>query len=137
MYTAKIFDKSLVNGILRVQVEFNNGVESIFDSCTPSDEFGLKFWIKSRLTQLNSAPVIDATFPNGQVVDVSDPIVVPVVQTPEEIAADKWMKQYTKWVKSKTTLIDTGILTGNETKVAALKAKVQADYLPAYLDNIL
>ena len=137
MYTAKIENKSLDNGIYRVVVSFTDGVTVINDSCSPSDEFGLKFWIKSRLTQLNSAPVIDATFPNGQVVDVSDPVVVPIVQTPEEIAADKWMKQYTKWVKIKTTLIDTGILTGNETKVGALKAKVQADYLPAYLDNII
>lgn len=134
MFTAKIENKSLDNGVYRVVVSFTDGVTIINDSCSPQDEGGLKFWIKSRLAQLNSAPSIDVSFPNGQIVDVSDPIVVPVVQTPEEIAQDKWLKQYMKWIKIKTTLIDTGILTGNETKVVALKAKVQADYLPIYLD---
>lgn len=137
MYIATIQDKSFVSGILRVSVTFSNGVDSFVESCVPQDEGGLKFWIKSRLTQLNATSVIDATFPNGQVVDVSDPIVVPVVLTAAEIAEQKWLRRYNKWVKIKTTLIDTGILTGNEPKVANLKATVQADYIPAYLDSII
>lgn len=134
MYTAKIFDKSFTSGVLRVQVEFTNGTESLFESCVPQDENGLKFWIKGRLEQLNFASNIDSKYTIGSTVDVSTPVVTPIVQTQAEIDQEKWFKQYNKWVKIKTTLIDTGILTGNEPKLVTLKGKVQSDYLPEYLD---
>lgn len=136
MYTAKIFDKSFDAGVLRVQVEFTNGTESIFESCVPQDENGLKFWVKSRLAQLNFAGEVDSKFPTGATVDVSTPVVVPPTPTAEEIARDAWLKNYYKWIKIKSTLIDTGILTGSETKLVQLKAKVTSDFLPAYLDII-
>lgn len=136
MYTAKIHDKSFDAGVLRVQVEFTDGVTSIFESCVPQDEGGLKHWIKSRLSQLNFATEVDSKFPVGSTVDVSAPVVTPPTQTAAEIAADKWLKKYNKWVKIKTTLIDTGILTGSETALVTLKGKVQSDYLPEYLDLI-
>lgn len=135
MYTAKIHDKSFDAGVLRVQVEFTNGAESIFESCVPQDEGGLKHWVKSRLTQLNFAGEVDTKFPVGSTVDLSTP-VEEVVRTQEEIDRDKWLKKYNKWVKIKTTLIDTGILTGNEANLVTLKGKVQSDYLPEYLDLI-
>lgn len=134
MYTAKIHDKSFDAGVLRVQVEFSNGVESIFESCIPQDEGGLKHWIKSRLDQLNFSTEVDSKYPNGDIVDVAPPVVVPPTPTPGEVARDKWFKKYNKWVKIKTTLIDTGILTGNESNLVSLKGKVQSDYLPEYLD---
>ena len=135
MYTAKIFDKSFDAGVLRVQVEFTDGVTSLFESCVPQDENGLKYWIKGRLSQLNFAGEVDTKFPNGDTVIV-DPVVVPPTPTAEQIAQEEWYKNYIKWVKIKTTLIDTGILTGNETKLVQLKAKVTSDFLPAYLDII-
>jgi hypothetical protein len=134
MYIAKIHDKSFDAGVLRVQVEFTDGVISLFESCVPQDEGGLKYWIKGRLDQLNFATNINIDYPDGQIVDVSVPVVTPPIQTPEQIAQDKWLAQYTKWVKIKTTLIDTGILTGTEPKLVTLKGKVQSDYLPSYID---
>ena len=136
MYTAKIFDKSFNAGVLRVQVEFTNGVDSIFESCLPQDEVGLKYWVKSRLTQLNFSGEVDSKFPVGSTVDVSTPVVESPILTQEQIAEKEWVKNYYKWLKIKTTLIDTGILTGNETKLVQLKAKVTSDFLPAYLDII-
>lgn len=136
MYTAKIFDKSFDAGVLRVQVEFTNGTNSIFESCVPQDENGLKYWVKGRLAQLNFSAEVDTKFPKGGVVDVSEKTVTPPVLTAAEIAQAEWLKNYTKWTKIKTTLIDTGILTGNETKLANLKAKVTSDFIPAYLDII-
>lgn len=131
MYTAKIFDKSFTGGVLRVQVEFTNGTESFVESCIPQDEDGLKYWVKGRLSQLNFFGEVDTKFPTGAAVDVSTPSETTL--TAEE---DAWLKNYFKWVRIKTTLIDTGILTGSETKVVALKTKVQNDFLPAYLDLI-
>lgn len=136
MYTAKIFDKSFNAGILRVQVEFTNGTDSIYESCVPQDEGGLKYWVKSRLDQLNFATTIDSKLPIGSTVDVSTPTPVIPTQTAAEIARDEWLKDYRTWVKVKSTLIDTGILTGSETKVVNLKAKVMSGFLPAYVDLI-
>lgn len=134
MYTAKIHDKSFDAGVLRVQVEFTNGTESLFESCVPQDEGGLKYWIKGRLDQLNFATTSDVKYAVGSTVDLSE---TPVVQkTQAEINRDNWVLLYQRWLRVKTGLIDTGILTGNEAKVVALKAKVQSDFLPAYVDII-
>lgn len=135
MYTAKIHDKSFEAGVLRVQVEFTNGTESIFESCVPQDEGGLKCWIKGRLDQLNFAATIDSKYAVGSIVDVSITQTTST-KTQAEIDRDAWVLLYQKWLRVKTGLIDTGILTGNETKVVNLKAKVQSDFLPAYVDFI-
>lgn len=136
MYTAKIHDKSFDAGVLRVQVEFTDGVTSLFESCVPQDEGGLKYWVKGRLAQLNFAGEVDNKFPVGSTVDVSEPVTTPIVKTQAEIDRDKWLNKYNKWVKIKTTLIDTGILTGDEANLVTLKGKVQSGYLPEYLDLI-
>lgn len=134
MYTAKIHDKSFDAGVLRVQVEFTDGTTSLFESCIPQDEGGLKYWIKGRLDQLNFASTSDVKYAVGSTVDLSE---TPVVQkTQAEINRDNWVLLYQRWLRVKTGLIDTGILTGNEAKVVALKAKVQSDFLPAYVDII-
>lgn len=132
MYTAKIHNKSFDAGVLRVQVEFTDGVNSIIESCVPQDENGLKYWVRGRLNQLNFSDEADTKFPNGSTVDFTTPPIPD--PTPEEIARDKWLKKYTKWVKIKTTLIDTGVLTGNESDLVTLKGKVQSDFLPDYID---
>lgn len=134
MYTAKIHDKSFDAGVLRVQVEFTDGTTSLFESCIPQDEGGLKYWIKGRLDQLNFASTSDVKYAVGSTVDLSE---TPVIQkTQAEINRDNWVLLYQRWLRVKTGLIDTGILTGNEAKVVALKAKVQSDFLPAYVDII-
>ena len=134
MYTAKIHDKSFDAGVLRVQVEFTDGATSLFESCIPQDEGGLKYWIKGRLDQLNFASTSDVKYAVGSTVDLSE---TPVIQkTQAEINRDNWVLLYQRWLRVKTGLIDTGILTGNEAKVVALKAKVQSDFLPAYVDII-
>lgn len=137
MYTATIKKKTIDNGVLRVEVEFSDGVNSIVESCIPQDLDGLKYWVKSRLATFNGALSIDTTLGVNDTVDVSDPVVTPPTPTAEEIARDAWLANYKKWVRVKTTLIDTGILTGNETKAVQLKTKVQNDFLPAYLDFIM
>lgn len=136
MYTAKIQNKTIENGILTVNVEFTNGVTTLIEWCKPQDEGGLKYWVKARLDALNSASDIYSKYSDGSTVDVSSTVVSPVVQTQAEIDRDKWLKKYNKWVKIKTTLIDTGILTAADPTLVTLKGKVQSDYLPEYLDLI-
>jgi hypothetical protein len=131
MFTAKITNKTLVDGVLTVFVEFSNGVTSLTEWCKPQDEDGLIYWVKSRLAQLNAAPTLDAKYAVDQVIDTAE--VAAPEPTAAEIERDEWLADYRKWVRVKTTLIDTGVLTGNETQVLALKTKVQTNFKAAYL----
>jgi hypothetical protein len=135
MFIAKVKSKEYQNGVLRITVTFTDGVTSVDEWCIAQDEDGFKFWVKSRLATFNSGPAIESKYLDGEVVVIDDS-VEPHVPTPEEIARDTWLKNYRKWIEVKTKLVDTGILTGSETKVTQLKAKVQSDFLPAYLDFI-
>lgn len=134
MYTAKILNKIINDGVLTINVEFSDGVTTLVEWCKPQDEGGLKYWVKSRLDQLNAVPTLDSKYPDGQIIDVSE--TPAITKTQAEINRDNWILLYQKWIRVKTGLIDTGILNGNETKVVALKAKVQSDFLPAYVDFI-
>lgn len=136
MYTAKIKSKEFVNGALKVTVDYSDGVKTVQETCIPQDEDGFKFWVKSRLATFNSAETINATYAEDSVVDVSDKEVEVIAPTAEVVARNTWLKLYYKWLKVKTTLIDTGILVGDETKVVQLKNKVKEDLLPEYLDYI-
>lgn len=130
MYTAKLINRVKENGVVRWIVEFSNGTDTFTDSFKVNKYVDLRKQVTNRLNDLNFVDTFTLDAPIDLLVDT------PVVQTPEQIAEDKWVRQYYKWLKIKTTLIDTGILTGNETKIANLKAKVQSDYLPAYIDNL-
>lgn len=136
MFTAKIVAKELVGATLRISVEFSDGVTTVMEQCIPQNEDGLKYWVKSRLETFNSTPILDAKYVENTTVDVSEPVVVVPEPTAEELARNNWLALYRKWTKVKTTLIDTGILTGTETPLVNMKNKVKADFLPAYLDFI-
>lgn len=135
MYTAKIKSKEFINGALKVTVDYSDGVTTVTESCIPQDFDGLKFWVKSRLATFNGGKEIDTVYATDDVIDPT-----PVVETPtltaEERARNAWLQKYAKWLKVKTTLIDTGVLTGNETKAVALLNKVKTDFLPEYIDSI-
>lgn len=134
MYTATIKNKEFTSGILKVTVDFTDGITTLTETCIPQDFNGLKFWVKSRLATLNSGQEIDSAFAVNDIIDVTDPVVTPPAPTAEEIARAEWFANYHKWLKVKTTLIDSGVLTGNETKAVALLNKVKAGFLPEYLD---
>lgn len=133
MYTAKINRKDYVDGVVRVFVDFTNGTDTYTESCIPQDENGFKYWVKSRLTAFNTAPVIETNYTDGSTVDVSEPVVVPPTLTQAEIDRNEWFKDYEKWVKIKSTLIDTGILTGNEAPLVTLKGRVTTNFKAAYI----
>jgi hypothetical protein len=136
MYTAKIQNKVQEGAAIKVFVEFTDGVTSVIESCIPQDEAGFKYWVKSRLATFNSGAVIDANYAVDAVVDVSDPVVTPPILTQAELDKIEWFQDYYKWLKIKTTLIDTGIVLESHTQVANLKAKVQTNFKPAYLADL-
>lgn len=136
MYTATIKNKELINGVLKVTVEFSDGVTTVSETCIPQDFDGLKYWVKSRLATFNSAKEIDATYATDTELDVTDPVVTPPTPTQAELDRAEWLKDYGRWVRVKTTLIDTGIFTGNEAPAVALKTKVSTNFKADYLNYI-
>lgn len=136
MYTAKIKGKSLNEGRLWINVEFTDGITTLVEGISPQDEEALKTWVKERLNFLNYTKDAITKLKDGEVIDTSKPIVEEKVKPKEEKSREEWLEIYYKWIKVKSTLIDTGILTGNETPVLALKNKVKADFLPNYINFI-
>lgn len=136
MFTAKVVSKDLYNGAPRVFVQFTDGVTTVEESCIPQNLDGFKFWVRSRLETFNTKDALDTEYPINTIVGVTDPVIPPPTPTQGEIDLKEWLNDYQKWIKVKTTLIDTGILTGNETAVAALKTKVQTNFKAAYVQYL-
>lgn len=137
MYTATIQSKEKhINGI-KINVTFTDDVtkESFVESCIPSDLDGFKFWVKSRLDQLNAAPMLDNLFQKDDVIEVHEQ-PTEVVLTPEEVAANVWIAKYRRYVRIKHELIDTGIILATQPKVAALLTDIKNTIKPEYIDLI-
>lgn len=136
MFTAKVKSKSLEFGVLTVYVEFTDGTSTVVEWCKPQDEDGLKYWVKSRLEQMNASVRIDGSLKVADVIDVSEPVPVVPVLTQAQIDEVEWLKDYRKWVAIKKNLIDTNVLTGSEAPLTTLLAKIKTNFKPAYLDKI-
>ncbi len=134
MYTARISNKTTENGIFTIYVEFTNGTNTVTEWCRPQNEDGFKHWVKSRLEAFNASETLDTAYSANDIVDVTDPIVTPPTPTQAEIDRDAWLVDYRRWVKVKSTLIDTGILTGNEAQVTTLRNRVSTNFKPEYLN---
>ena len=138
MYTAKVINKVFDQGLLTINVEFTDGKETFTDHCVPQDKDAFNGWLKQKLEFLNHAKKTYKDLKDGDpLVVVEIPTVTPTpVLTAEETARNTWLKDYERWVKVKSTLIDTGILTGNEAPLVNLKNKVKTNFLPNYINSI-
>ena len=131
MYTATLKSKTLgADGIVSVEVEFTDGVTTVSETVKPASLNNLKVWVSNRLSVLNGSKDIDAN------ATVGAPITTAVAPTQAELDRDAWLADYRKWVKVKTSLIDTQILNGNETAVVALQTKVKNGFKASYIDFI-
>ena len=136
MFTQKFNRKENTEQGVRYYFDFSNGAKTYTDACVRQDLNGLKFWIKGQLAKYNTEELLDTELVQGVAVDVSDTVVTPPVLTQEEIARNAWLEKYSKWVRIKTTMIDTGVLTGNETQVQNFLSDVKAGFKPAYINFI-
>lgn len=134
MYTAKIKNKEIINGVINVTVDFSDGVNTITEVCKPQDEAGFKFWVKSRLDTFNGAQTLDTTYAVDDTVDFIEP--TPPTPTQAEIDEAKWFADYQRFVRIKTTLVDTGIVDINHPKVQALLSTVQSGLKASYVDKL-
>lgn len=136
MYTAKINRKEDRGGVLEIFVDFTDGVKTYTDSCKPQDADGFKYWVKSRLATYNSSVALDAELNPDDEVDVTDPVVTPPVLTQDEIDRNTWLEKYSKWVRIKTTVVDTGIVPATQPKLQAMLDDLKATLKPEYIDYI-
>lgn len=120
----------------RYYFDFTNGTDTYTDACIPQDANGLKFWIKSRLEQYNTETQLKTELVVGNGIDLTDPVVVPPVLTPAEIAQNTWLTKYHQWVRIKTTVVDTGIVPITNPKIEAMLNDLKATLLPSYIDFI-
>jgi hypothetical protein len=130
MYTATIKNKTIADGLISVEVEFTDGTTTVAETVKPASFDNLKSWVSNRLSALDSAKEIDATHTIGET------IVTTNTPTQAELDREAWLKDYYRWIKVKTTLIDTQILIGNEAAVVALQTKVKNGFKAGYLDFI-
>lgn len=136
MFTAKINRKEESNGIIKVFVDFTDGVQNFTESCIPQNRSGLDFWVKSRLETYNSSQQIKSELVDGAEIDVSDPVIVPPVLTQAEIDRSTWLEKYYKWVRIKTTVVDTGIVPISNTKIASMLQNLKDTLKAEYIDYI-
>ena len=133
MWTAKLIEKDLVNGVIKVTVLFTNGNDQVTETCIPQDKNGFLFWVKSRLATFNSSESINTEYSVNSTIDVTEP--APEAPTATQLTQQAWFSNYMK-LQGVQKLIDLGVLKGNETSVVNLRNKVKTGFLPAYIDNL-
>ena|SRR3990167_9064114 len=136
MYTAKINRKEDRGGIMEVFVDFTDGVKTYTDSCKPQDADGFRYWVKSRLDSYNSSVLLQDKFIEGETFDVSEPTTLPPILTQEETDRNNWLEKYSKWIRIKATLIDTGIITASNPKATAMLSDLKTTFKAEYIDFI-
>ena len=136
MYTAKITQKiqDPSTRVWIVDVEFTNGIDTFIESIKPQDKLGFNHWLQSRLQSLNGLIELIEEDNLNQVIEVDTP--EEVVLTQVELDRNAWLEKYYKWVRVKTTLIDTGIITASNPKATALLNDIKSTLKAEYLDFI-
>jgi len=132
MYTATITKKDVVPQGVQLEVTFSNGTDTLVETIVPQDKRGFNHWVDSRIKSLDTLDEMKAEDNVNKVVDTSTPVET---ETQAVIDEREWFKNYTT-LQEVQKLIDLAVLTGTEPKVVALRAKVKADFKPAYLNLI-
>lgn len=128
-WTATLRHKERVNGRLKLIVDFTDGINTSTEEYILNNPDSVNNLIGNTIKNLEALDSLETSLSLGAVT-----IAAPTPQTQAEKDAVAFLQTYNRWIKVKNNLIDTGILTGNETQVAALKTKVQTDFKPAYLN---
>ena len=133
MYTATLTDKKIVDGKIVATVSYTNGADTLVETISFVDVETFKRAVKSKVDALNTT----ATAVNNLSLGTIDTTPTQPTLTQAQIDEQAWMNQYAKWVRIKTTLIDTGILTGSETALVNLLNQVKTGFKASYVNDIL
>ena len=133
MYTATLTDKKIVDGKIVATVSYTNGADTLVETISFIDVETFKRAGKSKIDALNATATAVTNLSLGTI----DTTPTQPTLTQAQIDEQAWMNQYAKWVRIKTTLIDTGILTGSETALVNLLNQVKTGFKASYVNDIL
>ena len=118
-----------------LRITYSDGSRSLFerfDFRSDTDLAYIQRRARDKIAALDAQDALYAALSDGPITPAS-PDPPPPTPTQAELDREAWLVKYRRWVKVKTTLIDTEILIGNEAPVVNLKAEVQSGLLPSYL----
>jgi hypothetical protein len=122
MWTANITNKSLTNGQLVCNLEFTNGVDTLFEVFTLSNPSDLIPLIKRRITQLTNLYTFEQTLALG-------PVTIPTETI--DTAKENYLTLLGKWRTVKLD-IENGLLKNDDPAVITLVADLKDAYKPEY-----
>lgn len=131
MFTAEIISKVVEsNGVLALTVEFSDGEKVVStEVCKPQDEDGFNYWLKARLTSLETGAKLKEDDNLNQVI-TKDSIDTKVDADPERTA---WFEKLNRLNRIRTFGIDAGILSGEEREITEIVEDLKKTYKPEYV----
>lgn len=132
MFEAKVTKNEKVNDKLVISVEFSDGVKAFTEEIEPATKSQFYNWVEGRLHSLNSVTELE-----GEVV-VDQKIEAPAapISTQEEKDLNIWLRKMARLQTVKTSLIDTGVFSGTEAPIEALRADIKATFKPEYIGKL-
>lgn len=132
MFSTSIHEIKKESGVVKVTVIFTHATDpnlSFTHVFVSRNIDGLKSSIQAKIDDVVSTYAFADTLPIGTI----DP--TPATLTQAEIDKNAFFQKYAKWIQVKK-LIDSGIVTGNETAVVNLLNEVKTLFKPAYLADM-
>ena len=124
MFTPNIKSIDKAEGKLRLVVVFSDGTNTVEDVIFVSAT-NVKPTLINRCNELNSLYSVS--------IGTGSFDITPNTKTQAELDKETFFTDYSKWQRIKS-LIDDGILSGNEPAVVNLKNKVQTEFKPEYFN---
>ena len=142
MFTAKIKSTNTDEGVVKIFVDFSNGVKTVTEWCIPQDEAGFKHWVKSRVAAFNTAELIENStdYAIGSEISLEETIAE-IELTPEQIAMNEWFEDY-RTLQASLKLKDVAVATNQpvsaeeEAMIQTLAEKVRTNQKPEYVKFI-
>lgn len=130
MYSASIVDRAIVQGVLRVKVQYTNG-EDTFNDTIETSQTQDKDWaqrqIAQRLKHLNTLPDLHDSIELGTT--ITEDLPAAVAQTDRE----KYVADYVIFNKMAAGM-QLGIVSRDNADFLALKQKLADNFKPEYAD---
>lgn len=132
-WKAKVVKKVIINGLLTIGVDFDNGIEKFRENYTSKGgNLDIKSMVRNRIVELESLATLDQGINLGDV-DLTLPITQPISETQADKDRREFLVNYEKWLHAKKG-IDSGIIDANNPDIVALLDKVKSQFKLTYLE---
>lgn len=129
MWTAKILNKTLSEGVLSIGVEYTNGTETFLDSFTSSGADDLASFVQRKIDALDK--IYSSAGKVGDIITKKQSVAI--TPTKEQLDRSTYGSDLALYKKC-LEAVKLGILTGNETQVQDVKSRLVSNYQASYID---